>query len=97
MIEEELHQMYYASIKPLHHQLNANHHDSSHCTVGELCVCVLLQHFLSDDYVKKRRTERKRNDTWEQDEFVSFKSIENDRSVCVDMCLYYIIILCRVT
>jgi hypothetical protein len=41
---------------------------------------MLLQHFLSVDYVKKKGG---RDDAWEQDEFVSFKSIENDRSVCV--------------
>jgi hypothetical protein len=47
---------------------------------------MLLQHFPSVDYVKKGEKEEKkrgRDDAWEQDEFVSFKSIENDRSVCI--------------
>ncbi len=52
---------------------------------------MLLQHFLSIDYVKKKRREKKkkggRDDAWEQDEFVSFKSIENDRSVCIYVCV----------
>jgi hypothetical protein len=50
---------------------------------------MLLQHFPSVDYVKKERRERGRDDAWEQDEFVSFKSIENDRSVCICASLLY--------
>jgi hypothetical protein len=58
----------------------------------------LLQHFPSVDYVKKKKgrrerkkkkTKRKRDDAWEQDEFVSLKSIENDRSVCVSIISSY--------
>ena len=54
-------------------------------------ILLLLQHFLSVDYVKKNEEEKKRgrDDAWEQDEFVSFKSIENDRSACVYVSLLY--------
>ncbi len=52
---------------------------------------MLLQHFPCLDYVKKREREREKeqDDVWEQDEFVSFKSIENDRSACVYVSLLY--------
>lgn len=62
----------------------------------EMCVVTTFL-FSSSSLGRLCKEKRGRDDAWEQDEFVSFKSIENDRSVCVCICLYYIIILCRVT